>query len=91
VPQATIDAADFCLFANDLDVKDIVRFAGKPFLHVSVSSVLEDATSVLASCVAVFSAGTLRIVDPVTAGAVASHAASRSGAKKRGFFKRLFG
>ena len=91
VPQATIDAADFCLFANDLDVKDIVRFAGKPFLHVSVSSVLEDATSVLASCVADFSAGTLRFVDPVTAGATASHAASRSGAKKRGFLKRLFG
>jgi PTS system fructose-specific IIC component len=87
IPQATIDAADFCLFANDLDVKDIARFTGKPFLHVSVSSVLEDATSVLAACVADFSAGTLRIVDPVTAGA----AASRSGAKKRGFLKRLFG
>ena len=26
MPQATIDAADFCLFANDLDVKDVARF-----------------------------------------------------------------
>ena len=91
MPQATIDAADFCLFANDLDVKDIARFAGKPFVHVSVSTVLSDAASVLAACVADFSAGTLRIVDPVTAGVTASHAASRSGAKKRGFFSRLFG
>jgi fructose-specific phosphotransferase system IIB component len=91
MPQATIDAADFCLFANDLDVKDVARFTGKPFLHVSVSSVLEDAASVLAACVADFSAGTLRIVDPVTAGAAASTSTSRPGAKKRGFFKRLFG
>ena len=44
IPQATIDAADFCLFANDLDVKDIARFAGKPFLHVTVNSVLTDAS-----------------------------------------------
>ena len=91
VPQATIDAADFCLFANDPDVKDIVRFAGKPFVHVSVSAVLDDAASVLAACVADFSAGTLRIVDPVTAGAAASTSTSRPGAKKRSFFKRLFG
>ena len=91
MPQSTIDAADFCLFANDLDVKDIARFAGKPFVHVSVSTVLTDAASVLDTCIADFSAGTLRIVDPVTAGATASHRASPSGAKKLGFFKRLFG
>ena len=91
MPQATIDAADFCLFANDLDVKDIARFSSKPFVHVSVSSVLNDAASVLAACVAEFSAGTLRRVDLVTAGAAASTVASGSGTKKRGFFTRLFG
>ncbi|MCF8540691.1 MAG: fructose PTS transporter subunit IIB [Aurantimicrobium sp.] len=90
MPQAIIDSADFCLFANDLDVKDIARFSGKPFVHVSVSTVLNDATSVLAACVADFSAGTLPSVDPVTAGAATSATASGDGAKKRGFFSRLF-
>jgi fructose-specific phosphotransferase system IIB component len=91
MPQATIDAADFCLFANDLDVKGIARFAGKPIVHVSVSTVLNDAAGVLAVCVADFSTGTLRFVDPVTAGATTSATASDAGAKKRGFFTRLFG
>ncbi len=91
MPQATIDAADFCLFANDLDVKDVARFTGKPFVHVSVSTVLNDATSVLAACVADFSAGALPRVDPVTAGAATSATASGAGAKKPGFFTRMFG
>ena len=91
MPQSTIDAADFCLFANDLDVKDVARFAGKPFVHVSVSTVLNDAASVLGACIADFSAGTLRTVDAATPRASSSTAAPGAGAKKRGFFKRLFG
>ena len=91
MPQATIDAADFCLFANDLDVKDVARFSGKPFLHVTVNSVLTDASAVLATCVSDFYAGNLKRVDAAAAGVAASATASGAGAKKRSFFKRLFG
>ena len=91
MPKATIDAADFCLFANDLDVKDIARFAGKPFVHVSVSTVLNDAASVLADCIAAFSAGALARVDAVPSSESATAVSTPSGKKKRGFFSRLFG
>jgi PTS system fructose-specific IIC component len=91
MPQATIDAADFCLFANDLDVKDIARFAGKPFLHVPVNSVLNDASATLATCVADFYADKLQRVDAAVAGVASVGTASDSGAKKRSFFSRLFG
>jgi PTS system fructose-specific IIC component len=91
MPQATIDSADFCLFANDLDVKDIARFAGKPYLHVTVNSVLTDASAVLTTCVSDFDAGNLKRVDAAAAGVAAAGTASDSGAKKRGFFSRLFG
>ena len=91
MPQATIKAADFCLFANDLDVKDIGRFAGKPFVHVSVSAVLNDAASVLADCISAFSAGTLARVDAAPSAGSATTASTTSEPKKRGFFRRLFG
>ena len=90
MPQATIDVADFCLFANDLDVKNIERFAGKPFVHVGVSKVLTDAESVLDACVRDFSQGTLEVVEgrpsiPETS------AKSSADAEKKGFFKKIFG
>lgn len=90
MPQATIDMADFCLFANDLDVKNIERFAGKPFVHVGVSNVLVDAQSVLEECLRDFSKGKLAAVD---GGSTTTQTSSNSGAEaqKKGFFKRLFG
>lgn len=91
MPQATIDAADFCLFANDLDVKDIARFAGKPYLHVPVNSVLNDASATLETCVVDFYADKLQRVDAAAAGVASAGTASASGVKKRSFFSRLFG
>jgi PTS system fructose-specific IIC component len=90
MPQATIDLADFCLFANDLDVKNIERFAGKPFVHVGVSEVLNDAESVLDACVRNFSTGTFATVD---GGSTTAQASPSSGADvaKKGLFKKLFG
>lgn len=91
MPQSTIDAADFCLFANDLDVKDVARFAGKPFVHVSVSTVLTDAVSVLSESVTAFSAGNLAIVEAPPSTGSAAAASTPSKTKKRGFLRRLFG
>ncbi len=90
MPQATIDLADFCLFANDLDVKNIERFAGKPFVHVGVSEVLTDAESVLDTCVRNFNTGTFAAVD---GGSRTTQTSSKSAAEaeKKGFFKKLFG
>lgn len=91
MPQSTIEAADFCIFANDLDVKDIARFAGKPFVHVSVSTVLTDAASVLSDAVAAFTSGTLALVEAATPAGSASVLSTPTESKKRGFFRRLFG
>ena len=90
MPQATIDLADFCLFANDLAVKNIERFAGKPFVHVGVGEVLTDAESVLDACVRNFSIGTFAAVEsgPSTTQTSAKSAVE---VEKKGFFKKLFG
>jgi len=90
MPQATIDLADFCLFANDLAVKNIERFAGKPFVHVAVSKVLIDAENVLDACITEFSSGKLATVDSASS-AQATSSTSDSVAEKKGFFKKLFG
>jgi PTS system fructose-specific IIC component len=91
MPQAAINAADFCFFANDLEVKNLSRFAGKPFVHVNVGDVLIDAQATLAAAVRDFENSTLSVVPnvPSTSGEKVSDSPSRT--KGEGFFKKIFG
>jgi PTS system fructose-specific IIC component len=85
MPQAAIDAAELCIFATDLDVKDLARFNGKTYIHAGVTRAISDADSVVAEAVAAAVAGSLEQVSaPATVKAPAS-------APKPGFVARLFG
>lgn len=93
--QATIDAADVCIFACDLEVKQKGRFNGKPFVAVGVSKALADADGIVASAVKGAQDGTAQLVGAgeaaKPAAAKAPKADSAEGDKKGGFFKKLFG
>ena len=92
--QATIDQADFVVFACDLEVKNRQRFVGKPFTNVGVSSVLSDAESVLASAVEAASKDALARVEddePSLTRKKSESTLAAEKAGKRGFFKKLFG
>ena len=62
IPQSTIDAADFCIFANDLEVKNRERFNGKPFMHANVNAALGDASRVISDALEAFTRGSMQIV-----------------------------
>ena len=91
IPPAAINAAAFGFFANDLDVKNLSRFAGKAFVQVNVGDVLVDAQATLAAAVRDFENGTLSVVSdvPSTSGEKVSDSPSRK--KGDGFFKKIFG
>ena len=91
MPQATIDAADFCFFANDLDIKNLSRFAGKPFVHANVSDVLIDAEAALAAAVKDFEKSAMAIVADVPGASRDTLRDTRSRTKGEGFFKKIFG
>lgn len=92
MPQATIDAADVCIFACDLEVKNKSRFNGKPYLAVGVSKALADAESVVAEAVKSAQEGTAKLVGDGEAAkpAAAPKAAKPEADEKKGFFKKLF-
>jgi len=67
---AVIAAADGVIFANDVEVRDKARFAGKPTLSSGVKRAINDAPAMIAEAVAAVEAG------PVPAGTAAAAAAS---------------
>ena len=69
---AVIAAADGVIFANDVEVRDKGRFAGKPTLSSGVKRAINDAPAMIAEAVAAVEAG------PVPAGTAAAAAASAS-------------
>jgi fructose PTS system EIIBC or EIIC component len=70
---AVIAAADGVIFANDVEVRDKARFAGKPTLSSGVKRAINDAPAMIAEAVAAVEAG------PVPAGTAAAAAASSGG------------
>jgi len=69
---AVIAAADGVIFANDVEVRDKGRFAGKPTVQVGVKRAINDASGIVNEAVAAVAAG------PVPAGTAAAAAAARS-------------
>ena len=67
---AVIAAADGVIFANDVEVRDKARFAGKPTLSSGVKRAINDAPAMIAEAVAAVEAG------PVPAGTAAAAAAA---------------
>ena len=61
------------IFANDVEVRDKARFAGKPTLSSGVKRAINDAPAMIAEAVAAVEAG------PVPAGTAAAAAAASSG------------
>ncbi|WP_025159035.1 PTS fructose transporter subunit IIABC [Leifsonia aquatica] len=53
LPQSVIDAADAVIFANDVDVREEARFAGKPVVRTGVKSGIEKPRELIAEAVAV--------------------------------------
>ena len=68
-PQV-IAAADGVIFANDVEVRDKARFAGKPTISTGVKRAINDAPAMIAEAVAAVEAG------PVPAGSAATAAAA---------------
>ena len=93
IPQSVIDAADVCIFANELEIKQRNRFNGKPFIHVGVSKALAEADKVIAEAVKSVQDGTAQIVgngEAAPAAAAPKAAKPEAGEKKKGFFGKLF-
>jgi PTS system fructose-specific IIC component len=67
---AVIAAADGVIFANDVEVRDKARFAGKPTLSSGVKRAINDAPAMISEAVAAVEAG------PVPAGTAAAAAAA---------------
>jgi fructose PTS system EIIBC or EIIC component len=53
LPQDVIDAADAVIFANDVDVREEGRFAGKPVVRSGVKRGIEQPAKLIAEAVAV--------------------------------------
>ncbi|WP_295123828.1 PTS fructose transporter subunit IIABC [uncultured Leifsonia sp.] len=53
LPQSVIDAADAVIFANDVDVREEARFAGKPVVRSTVKRGIEQPDQLIAEAVAV--------------------------------------
>jgi PTS system fructose-specific IIC component len=52
LPQSVIDDADAVIFANDVDVRESQRFAGKPVVRVGVKAGIERADALVAEAAA---------------------------------------
>lgn len=52
LPQATIDAADAVIFANDVDVREQSRFAGKPVVRSGVKRGIEHPDDLVREAIA---------------------------------------
>ncbi|CAM5526008.1 PTS fructose transporter subunit IIABC [Leifsonia shinshuensis] len=53
LPQSVIDDADAVIFANDVDVREEARFAGKPVVRSTVKRGIEQPDQLIAEAVAV--------------------------------------
>ncbi|WP_426623490.1 PTS fructose transporter subunit IIABC [Leifsonia sp. McL0607] len=53
LPQSVIDAADAVIFANDVDVREEARFAGKPVVRSTVKRGIEQPDQLIAEAIAV--------------------------------------
>ncbi|MEY9950887.1 fructose-specific PTS transporter subunit EIIC [Leifsonia sp. EB34] len=53
IPQSVIDDADAVIFANDVDVREEARFAGKPVVRSTVKRGIEQPDQLIAEAVAV--------------------------------------
>ncbi len=53
LPQSVVDAADAVIFANDVDVREEARFAGKPVVRSTVKRGIEQPDQLIAEAVAV--------------------------------------
>lgn len=53
LPQSVIDAADAVIFANDVDVREEARFAGKPVVRTGVKGGIEQPNELIEQAVAV--------------------------------------
>ncbi|MGN6427280.1 MAG: PTS fructose transporter subunit IIABC [Leifsonia sp.] len=53
LPQSVIDAADAVIFANDVDVREEARFAGKPVVRTGVKRGIEQPKQLIAEAVSV--------------------------------------
>ncbi|MEN2739101.1 fructose-specific PTS transporter subunit EIIC [Microbacterium sp. X-17] len=53
IPQSIIDDADAVIFANDVDVREEARFAGKPVVRSTVKRGIEQPDQLIAEAVAV--------------------------------------
>ncbi len=73
--QATIAAADGVIFANDVEVRDKARFAGKPTVQVGVKRAINDSSGIVAEAVAAVQSGGV----PVGTAAATAAASATSG------------
>lgn len=71
---AVIAAADGVIFANDVEVRDKARFAGKPTVASGVKRAINDAPAMIKEAVSAVESG---VVTPVTAGAATSGPATK--------------
>lgn len=75
LPQSVIDAADAVIFANDVDVREEGRFAGKPVVRSGVKRGIEQPDRLIAEAVSVAR-------DPNGARVTATGGGSASGAQQ---------
>jgi PTS system fructose-specific IIC component len=66
---AVIAAADGVIFANDVEVRDRARFAGKPTVAVGVKRAINDPAGIIAEAEAAVAAGPAAVPAAATAGA----------------------
>jgi PTS system fructose-specific IIC component len=90
VAQDLIDSADGVIFAVDLDVNGLDRFAGKPYLRVDVAAAINGSTDLIKQLLGQIGDGTAARVEAARQTESIS-ARSESGQKKKGFFGKLFG
>ncbi len=65
---AVIAAADGVVFANDVEVRDVGRFAGKPTVQFGVKRAVNDASGIIDDAVAAVAAGPASIPTAAAAG-----------------------
>lgn len=73
IPQDVIASADAVIFAHDLPVKDIHRFAGKPTVDVGVKKAISEGPALIAQAVA---AAEAHRANPAAASAASAAAAA---------------
>ena len=76
---AVIASADGVIFANDVEVRDKARFAGKPTVQVGVKRAINDSSGIIAEAVAAVVSGGVPVGTASAATAAAAATATSSG------------